>query len=247
MAQNDQLDTVLQDSRLSNDDWQSLADVLKLDEFDITLPKNEKRELINRELRHSYGHTFKNIFRDEYEPDYDEIIRATAKKLKLSVRAHHTIDELEDKILIEVIDRIKETIIKKEGEAAWEKIEEDVNNDIIKQYDEGNLPPGFLDELKKYKGGVLVALLLAGKLSGIAVYLVANQLFFAIARYLSLRIGVAVAGPIIGKSLAFLLGPAGWVFAALWLTYDIGNTNWKKVLPAAVIIIVLRKRFMYEV
>lgn len=77
------------------------------------------------------------------------------------------------------------------------------------------------------KGG-LIALIIAGKMSGFIVYMLANQLFFAVARSLGISIGVAVAGPIIGRTISIFLGPVGWVLSGLWLLSDLGSTNWKR-------------------
>jgi len=250
MAVNDSLDLLLQDRRLSEDDWQALAEVLKLDGKFIrpTLPADpeERRQVVNRELRHSYGHTFMNVLRDEYEPDYEDIVRGTAQKLNLTVRDHHKLEDLENRILQELIDMLKAQIIKEEGEEAWQEIERRVESEIANLIEEGRFPPAVAEELRKFRSGALMASLLAGRLAGFTLYIVANQLFFAIAHALGLRIGVAVAGPIIGRTLAFILGPVGWAIASLWMAYDFGDTNWKKVLPAVIIVILLRQKLQFE-
>ena len=91
-----------------------------------------------------------------------------------------------------------------------------------------------------------MSLLLAGRLGGFGIYIVANQLFFALARSLGLRIGVAVAGPIIGRTLAFLLGPSGWALATVWLFLELVDTNWKKTIAAVTMIAAFRRRFAWE-
>ena len=91
-----------------------------------------------------------------------------------------------------------------------------------------------------------MALIVAGRLSGIAVYLWANRIFFAISRTLGLGIGVAVAGPVIGRVLSFLLGPAGWILTGVWLVYEIGNTNWRKTISAVVAVALLRRRLRWK-
>ena len=250
MALNDALDELLQDSRVTEDDWQGLADVLKLDgKFlrpKLPTDKEDRRKMVNRELRHSYGHTFMNTVRDGYDPDYIDIVKATAKKIKVNVRDHHTLEDMEDRIIVEVIDRLHEHIIREEGEEAWHRIEHEVDQEIQRLIAEDMLPPSVADELKRLRAGALMASLLAGRLAGFALYMVANQIFFAIARALGIRVGVAVVGPIIGKTLAFLLGPAGWAMAVLWFAYDLGNTSWRKIIPAVVIVIALRRRMQFS-
>lgn len=242
MAVSDKLDALLNNDRLASEDWNSLAKILKIKK--ISIHKECKR--FNKEIRHAYGHTAVNIFRKWYEPDYIDILRGTAKKLKVPVKKHNTEEEIEDKIITEVLEITKNRIIKEKGQAAWDEIERQVEEEILKMIKEGKLSQSAVQELKKHKGVALMGLLLAGKLSGFAIYILANQIFFAVARQLGLKIGVAVAGPIIGQTLAFLLGPAGWIIAGLWLAYDIGNTNWRKVIPAVIFVAMMRKKIDAE-
>ncbi len=110
----------------------------------------------------------------------------------------------------------------------------------------GKIPEDIASQLRGLGPGMMMAALVGGKLAGFGLYMVVNQLFFAIARSLGLRIGVAVAGPIIGRTLAFLLGPAGWALAGIWLIFDLGQTNWKKTIGAVVMIAILRKKYDFE-
>ncbi len=245
MAKNDQLDLLLQDKRLTEEDWEGLAEVLRVKE-ELPADPEERRVFINMELRHSYGHTVVNFFREWWEPDYEDIVRDVARKLKIPVRDHYKIEELEGKIVVEVIDSARERIVKKEGPEAWKKIEEEADREIGRLIEEGNIPKEMLENLKKARSMGVMTALVAGKLAGFKLYIVANQLFFSIARYLGLKVGVAVAGPIIGKVLAFLLGPAGWILAGLLLVFDLGNTSWKKVIPAVVLTASMRGRLLYE-
>ncbi len=242
----DELDLLLQDRRLTDDDWTALATSLEVTSEDLAGTWNHKRALVNRELRHSYGNTLANLARTEYEPDYAEIVRASAKKLRLQPKDHHGVAELGQKIVVELIDRAKEAIIKEKGRAAWDKIEAAAQADVEKAIEDGTIPADVAKRLKGIHGGAFLTALLAGRLAGFGLYIVANQVFFAMARFLGLRIGVAAAGPIIGKTLAFFLGPPGWVFGALWIAYDLGDTNWKKVMPAVATVAMLRARLRFE-
>ena len=116
-----------------------------------------------------------------------------------------------------------------------------------KLYAEGKITLEEMNDLKKYAGaGGMITLLTLGNLSGFLIYMIANQLFFAISRYLGLGIGVAVAGPVIGKSLALLLGPAGWALSGLWVLAGLGDTNWKKTIGAVVFVAAMRQQQKYE-
>lgn len=240
MAIGDELDKLLSDDRLLKEDWEGIekviGDALPTDE-------KEKRKFVSKEIRHNYGHTVPNMFREWYEPDYEEIVRATAEKLKLNIKAHHSVGDIEDKILSEVIDMAKANIIKEYGQAEWDKIVKQVEQDIDDMIAKGDLSSTVIETLKKARGAGVVAMLIAGNLAGFALYAVLNQTFFAIARFVGLRIGVAVAGPMIGGTVAFLLGPAGWLFAGLLLVFDLGNTSWKKTIPAVVVVASYRRKF----
>lgn len=244
MAIGDELDKLLADDRLLKEDWEGVEKALG-----IALPTEShvRRTLVSKEIRHNYGHTAANMFREWYEPDYAEIVRATAEKLKINVKDHHSVSDIEDRILSEVLDQAKENIIKEYGQAAWDDIEKQVEQDIdeiiAKGYSQqGFLLPGDIEELKKARAAGIIAMLITGKLAGFALYAVLNQAFFAIARFIGLRVGVAVAGPIIGGTVALLLGPAGWLLAGLLLVFDLGNTSWKKTIPSIVVVASYRRK-----
>ena len=242
MAMNDELDLCLQNGQMAPEDWQSLCEVVGMG----VPARKEQRETINTKLRHAYGHTAANVFREWHEPDYDVIVRGCAKKLDITVRDHNSVTDLEDRILADLVDRARERIIKEQGEAAWTTVETEAREEIERRIEAGEVPPETVAQLRGIGAAGMMAALIGGRLAGFGLYIVANHAFFAIARFLGLRIGVAVAGPIIGKSLAFLLGPAGWLVAGLWMAVSLGDTNWKKVIPAVAIVAMLRRRFEYE-
>jgi uncharacterized protein YaaW (UPF0174 family) len=261
MAIGDELDKLLVDGRILQDDWNSIEKILgvtipayspdfvNLQNTSESIPiaeikseTNDRRIFVSKEIRHNYGHSVRNLFREWYEPDYAEIVRATADKLKINIKEHHTISEIEDRILAEVIDLAKENIIKEYGQSAWDNIVKQVEQDIDDMISKGGLSAAVIENLKKARGAGVIAVLIAGNLAGFSLYIILNQTFFAIARFIGLRIGVAVAGPIIGGTVAFLLGPAGWLFAGLLLVFDLGDTSWKKTIPSVVIVASYRRK-----
>ena len=243
MSKHDELDEALYHPSMTSEDFDSLSEVLSLSKG---VPEDERRILFNREIRHSYGHSVVNLFRDWYEPDYLDIVKGTAEELKIHVREHHSLEDIEDKILIEVIELAKANIIKEKGKQAWSEIERSVEEQIQQMVADGKIPQKAGEELKKARGAAFMAALLGGRLAGFGLYIVANQVFFSIARQLGLRVGVAIVGPIIGRVLAFLLGPIGWALGGALLIFDLGNTNWKKVIPAVVMVISFRRRSELE-
>ena len=238
MAIGDELDTLLASQKMDESDYEGLAQILDLGFFG----PSDARERFSKEIRHNYGHAIINIFRNWNKPDYIDIVKSTAIKLKINYKDHHTIEDLENKIIIEVLEIAKSKITKEHGAGEWKRIEKDTLKDIDKLIKEGTLPKTTGEEILKARGLGLMGMLTAGKLAGFALYIVANQTFFTIARFIGIKIGVAVAGPIIGGTLSFLLGPAGWLIAGMLVLFDLGDTNWKKTIPSVVTIAALRRK-----
>lgn len=252
MSRGDALDVVL--NKIHNiEDWKSLVDIcdcaykIKPEELSrVGLVKN-----FNQEIRSNYGHTFLNMFRDEYEPDYEEIVRETAIKLKIKsvpdkLNSIFDVECAERLIIGKILEEVKEAIIKKEGYAAWEKIEADVKANIEKLYHEGKISTSdYTKYIQRVGQGGLIAFIISGNIVGFKFFQLANQLFFAIARYFGISVGVAVAGPIIGRTIAAFLGPLGWILSGLWLIVDLGSTNWKKTIGTVFFIAVLRQQQKY--
>ena len=138
---------------------------------------------------------------------------------------------------------MKAKIIEEKGLEGWETIEKEIDTEIETMAAEGKFDPSVVAQLKQYKGAAFMAALLGGKLAGFALYQVAMQGFFAMSRALGLKISVAAAGPLIGKTLAFLLGPVGWAVSAAWLAFDLGNTNWKKTIPSVLTVAIYRRKY----
>lgn len=244
MAKNDELDVVISDPRISDDEWAAFGKILGIEDI-LSISWHKRQELVNKEIRHYYGHAFVNPFRTAYEPNYvDPILVEVAKKLEVPV-SNHRVEDIEDQVIIKVIQSAREQIIKEKGQAAWDEIEKDIQREVEELIRLGKIPQSVADELIKLRGVALVVALIGGNLAGFSLFIVATKTFFSISRFLGLGIGVAVAGPIIGGALSFLLGPAGWVLAGLTIAFDLGDTNWKKVIPAVVMVAVIRKRLAF--
>lgn len=246
MARHDELDQVLTNSLMEADDWDFLRGTMS-DEDAAEIARPRCATNMNVYVRHScYGHSVSNLFRDRYSPDYGVIVRAVARKLKIKLYEHQTVEDMEARILQEVIEAAKAKFIKEHGAEAWRDIEKEAQKELERMASEGKIPQADILELKGMGPGGVMGAVIAGRLSGIAIYLWANKIFFAISRTLGLGIGVAVAGPIIGRTLSILLGPTGWVLTGLWLVYDLGNTNWRKTVSAVVAVALLRRRLLWK-
>jgi len=251
MAKYDKLDAILRHSSMTDNEWRTFAELLEMKGLMEYVPE-KRRLVVNEEIRHLYGHTMFNVFRDEYSPDYSEILVEVAKKLKVEAipeirnESDHRIDELENKIIVRVIEIVKEEIIKESGEKGWENWQKEWEKSMDENLKSGNISQANYDDYIKLRGLGVGAAIIAGKMAGFGLFVVANQAFFAISRFFGLGIGVAVAGPIIGKGLAALMGPIGWGIAGGIMINDLGDTNWKKVIPTILFVISLRKRRMTQ-
>ncbi|NLI78966.1 MAG: hypothetical protein GX442_21305 [Candidatus Riflebacteria bacterium] len=243
MARGDPFDKLLGSRFLRASDWEGFANVLGIS---VPRPRKERREVVNKAFRHAYGHSIPNLFRDAYSPDYEVILRGAAGHLKVAEPAKGGLPALEEAVCVGILNRIKDQIIKEKGEEAWRQIEANLEKDVHQLAATDQEFRTGLDRLATMSGPAMTAAILAGNASGFALYMVANQLFFAVSRTLGLGIGVAAAGPIIGKTLAAVLGPGGWILTAIILLYGLGNTNWNKVVPALMLTILLRRRVEHE-
>lgn len=77
MAQFDGLDDVLTSIGDDYRKWEELAYILEIDDIDVNkYAPDALARIFNKEIRHNYGHTIANTFRNEYAPDYEEILPA---------------------------------------------------------------------------------------------------------------------------------------------------------------------------
>ena len=248
MAKGDQLDIILGDPNLTWEDWETLGSIFELTKINQAT-KQEKREILNREIRHAYGNTALNLFRNNYEPDYEEIVRKTAAVLKLSAKVPlqtATVAQIEEFIVLEVLSRLKAQIIKEGGIHAWHAIEDSVDSGVQKYLIAGNCPSCVASRFKTLRGPALLAALLAGRMAGLTQYVAASELILVLAR----RFGfpdLPMAGSLLERAIAALFGPLGWTASFFWLGLDMGDTNWKRVIPAVFVIASLRKRLHPDV
>ena len=247
MAKGDQLDIILCAPNLTWDDWETLGSIFELPNINQA-SKQEKREILNREIRHAYGNSALNLFRTSYEPDYEEIVRKTAAVLNLTKKAPlqtATVAQIEEFIVLEVLSRLKAQVIKESGIHAWHAIEDSVDSEVQKYLIAGKCPSCVASRFKALRGPALLAALLAGRMAGLPQYVAASELILALAR----RFGfpdLPMAGSLLERAIAALFGPLGWTASFFWLGLDMGDTNWKRIIPAVFVIAALRKRLRHH-
>ncbi|WP_018702664.1 MULTISPECIES: YaaW family protein [Sporomusaceae] len=248
MAKGDQLDIILCDPNLTWDDWETLGSIFELTNINQA-SKQEKREILNREIRHAYGNSALNLFRNNYEPDYEEIVRKTAAVLNLTEKAPlkaATVAQIEEFIVLEVLSRLKAQIIKESGIHAWHAIEDSVDFEIQKYLIAGKCPSCIVSRFKALRGSALLTALLAGRMAGLPQYVAASELILVLARRFGFPDLPPMAGSLLERAIAALFGPLGWTASFFWLGLDMGDTNWKRVIPAVFVIAALRKRLRHH-
>ena len=78
MAKNDELDSLLTDSRVNSDEWEALDDILEIKNI-MSLGLLERQKVVNKEIRHNAIFKLKRMINNEYDPDYVPILRDAAK------------------------------------------------------------------------------------------------------------------------------------------------------------------------
>ncbi len=266
MAKFDALDKVLRNIH-KREEWEILAQVAKSEGLMKYYDNNTKMvEKFNQEIRSNFGHTLVNVFRGTYDPDYIEIVCEVADKLKIPCKyraadkydpwwdcyykrdvVDKDVEQIEDLIIIKYFELVKESIIKEKGADAWRKVEDEIRSGLNQLHSEGKISNNDFANLGSVaKGSIgLSALIIAGRLSGFAIYKISMIALFAVSRTLGLGLSVAGAGATLASGLSVMLGPVGWGFTALSLLVSLGGTSWKKTIPSVFVIACLRKQQKY--
>lgn len=219
--------------------------------------KEDIVKIFNKEIRSNYGNTLINTFRNtEYNPGYGKILRDTADKLGIRVPDELTTNDIEpvERLVIgKVVEMIKDNMLKEDGgNEKWDKIENDALAHVDELFAQGKISTNDYASIKKYGvAGLFTAagsLGLAGSLSGLAVYSLANSLFWAIAGGLGITslFTVVTVAPWIAWLVGCATNPLAWGPAFVVGIFAIGDTNWKKTIPSVFYIAMMRQKLMAE-
>jgi len=216
-------------------------------------------KIFNKEIRSNYGNTLINPFRNtEYKPGYGKILRDTADKLGIRVPDELTTNDIEpvERLVIgKVVEMIKDNMLKEDGgNEKWDKIENDALAHVDELFAQGKISTSDYASIKKYGiAGVLGTaggIGLAGSLSGLAVYSLANSIFWAIAASLGITGtmlgGIATVSPWIAWLVGGITNPLLWGPAFVLGAFAIGDTNWKKTIPSVFYIAMMRQKLIAE-
>lgn len=110
MAYNDELGAIL--DKLSGEELKDLAiEILKLDSATILKLKNtyklkELKRICSCELRAAGGHTLCNLWRDDHDLPYIEIVRDVANKMKVAYNSNHDVLIIERMLIDEQVRKL---------------------------------------------------------------------------------------------------------------------------------------------
>lgn len=165
----------------------------------------------------------RNIFKKEIDADriYKELVRRTARKLRIKHLPFETTSAIEVKISQKVIKTV------------WERLTPDQKKE---------LEDTLRREADKYDkkadliaSGSIFASLTAAKLSGLGVYILASTALSA------LQIGVgSLAYTALSSAFSIIIGPVGWIGAGLFTIWKLDQPNFRKIIPAMIFISAMR-------
>lgn len=176
------------------------------------------------EVRTFGGNTLANIARGA-GPPYSEIVRDVANQMDVKFSGSDTVEDVEFKIVLQMLDNAKEKMSDDEL-AALESI---VESESGKYYSLAGK-------------GALTTLALQGAIraGGFAAYQMSVIAANAMARFLLGR-GLSFAGnAAIGRTLAVFAGPVGWIASGLWLLADIAGPAMRVTIPCVIHVAMLR-------
>ena len=195
----DSLDMLLNDERVTDNEWYALAKALDVNPINNNT-RLKKAEIINKELRHSFGHTIVNISRSIYEPDYiDPILKEVIKFCKIEgLPIRCTAEDIEEAVYNKITSAYKDT-----HPIEWKQCKYKELDYFSKLIDIGKDQKSLLSIV----GDVAIG---GGVGTGI---------FYVMAKKFNPLVAVGTSV----NTLCF-------------------DTNWRKVIPAILIVSVIRKR-----
>jgi uncharacterized protein YaaW (UPF0174 family) len=172
------------------------------------------------QLRWNYQPWWNSVLK--LEPSYREIVEHVAQHLKVSYPNYYETREIEIKIAQKVF------------EVVWERMTPQQRRDMEEELRRAAQKFGSFAA-----SGSMFAVLTAARLSGFGVYLLASTSLGALTSALGITLPFAVYTGM-SSAIAFIIGPAGWISAALFAIWKSGESNKEKLITAIVYICMLR-------
>ena len=162
------------------------------------------------------------------KPSYKDIVRQVADKLRIDYKKYHSTKEIE----IKIAQKVMETVWEKMTPEQREEMEEELRKAAQKFDKTGSL----------VASGSIFGALMAAKLSGFGVYLLASTALGCITHGLGFTLPFAVYTTM-SRAIARIIGPVGWIGAGLLMIWKLTGPNYNKLISAIVYIGRLRSEY----
>ena len=171
-----------------------------------------------------------SVFGSWFGPErtYHEIVCQVADKLDIWYIRSETTAEVE----VRIARKVLQTMWEKMTPAQRQQMEEQLS-DVVQQLDDKGI------RLAQSSG--LFTLLLAGKLSGFGIYLLASTSLGAITGTLGVALPFAVYTTM-SSMIAVVLGPVGWSAAALFAIWKLTGPDYPFLIQAILYVMMLRTK-----
>lgn len=190
--------------------------------FDPAWPLLELQTRLEVELRENGGNSFINLFRPS-GPEWSEIVRDVADKVKVPFKVSEGTVELEQRVALHILER------------AIDQMTPEQKAELMENLQRAGLPRDL-----PLGQGALMAGIIAGNIAGFAAYQILVVVANAVAKVLLGR-GLALAANVaLTRLLALALGPVGWALTAVWTILDVAGPAYRITIPSVVMIAVLR-------
>lgn len=223
--------------RASNDDLRLLCDIVVKDKhgnfrmtegisgsetFKRFYPDNIRAllpELVD-EFRLFGGNTFANLFRGT-GPQYTEILRDVAKRNKVSFRKSNSDEQIEQYLLQKLFD---------------DSLNNASDEDLRKMMKELGYPTTNFT-----RQGAIATLMTAWKAGGFQSYILLVSVVNAVMKFLIGRGLSLAANAALTRMASIMMGPVGWILAAVWTLVDIAGPAYCVTVPAVIQIAYIRQ------
>lgn len=193
----------------------------------LKLTQSASAAALAADLRKSGSHLFGTVARRGEGVAYGEVVRDVAGKLKVpGIRPAASVDEQERAILVSSFDRMLADATPEQRQA------------ILAELAAAN--PAATVGLSTTAVG-----LVAAKLSGFALYTAASSTLAAVTGAVGVTLPFsAYMG--LSSTLALVTGPVGWVALGVGTIAALGGANYKKTIPAVLLVATVRTRLVAE-
>lgn len=224
-----------------NDDLRVLCDILTKDKYgDYRLserlsnsdgyincyPGNMKGmwQDVAAELQRFGGNTFLNAFRHGRGPSYESIVLDVCKKMKVKdVGEHDTAEEMEQKLLLTLTEKMVEKLSAEEIEKLMRELK--------------------IEGHSYTKQGLMAALLVARTVNKRFFLFIMSSISFYVTELLVGRGVMAAAWGVLSRGTQMLLGPVGWLVCGAWTAWDIAGPAYRVTVPAVVQVAYMRMKY----